>query len=381
MGTQAGRAMLRGMFRYLSEHDTHWDLRLKREAEEFDAPAVHRLPQWSIDGIIYAQNTDSENSKQVMHELSLLTIPIAAIDVREGELVRSAPITFINAAPEDIVRHAVHTLVHQGNCRAYGFVPDVLGRKWSILRGEAFAAEMRRRGLPCLIYDSGTRGVDDFSRLCAFLRALPKPAGLFVAYDDRALTVLEACRQCELSVPNEVSVIGVDDDELIDTWSMPPLSSIRPDHEAQGYLAAEALERMMASRQRRSRQKFVGVSKVSIRGTTLVESPAAVLLQRALAVIDAEACFGLTPAMLATRLHVSRRLLDLRFSQSLHCSVNQTIRTKQLEEVCRRLRETTEPIETLGASCGFATPNHLKALFRATFNMTMSSYRRLKSKD
>ena len=196
-----------------------------------------------------------------------------------------------------------------------------------------------------------------------------------MAFDDRALTVIEVCRQRGFKVPQDIAVLGVDDDEVVDEICTPSLSSIHPDHEKQGFIAAERLYALMRGNRNVPRQTYVPILKVSERETTRNLNSAGVLVQRALAYIHDNACLGIGPDDVAMHTKASRRLLDMRFRTMTDTTLNAAIRDRQLAEVCRRLKETPDTIDAIALDCGFRCPIYLKELFRKRFGTTMRDYR------
>src|SRR5690606_18185291 len=89
-----------------------------------------------------------------------------------------------------------------------------------------------------------------------WLCSLPKPVGIFASNDLRAQNVLNACREINVAIPEEIAVIGVDDDELLCSLCRPTLSSVIPNAEEIGYLAAGLLEQLMSRKPLRPDQEL-----------------------------------------------------------------------------------------------------------------------------
>ncbi len=377
LSTQAGQRTLRGISRYLVETGTHWDLRIKRDSDEFGVANVARYRNWGIDGIVFGMCAPDGRLDASVAEIASQAIPIVAVDVRDQPALdrRRRPTAFINTDTKSVGVEAAQFFLRQGGFRSFGYVPDFRGRAWSRLRGEAFASELRRKGFRCSRYVHPPLDRDDFEEFKSWVLALPKPAALFVACDDQALTILENCRAAGLDVPRDVAVLGVDDDEVIDESCEPTLSSVHPDHERQGYLAAARLNDLLAGRKKVPRHTEVPIQGISVRNSTRLESSSGVLVQNAISYIEQHAHEGLDPAAVAHHLRVSRRLLDLRFREVAGTSVNAAIRERQLEEVCDRLARTKGSIARIGEDCGFGNANYLKELFKKRFGVSMRAWR------
>ena len=231
--------ILRGILRFTQLH-APWtlDVRTGRAGE----PTSFGAGKWKVDGII---------ANRLPPELSALirrhrTPTIVMNDI--GREVR--PIARILCDNAAIARLAAETLAGKG-FENFAFVGERSGIHWSVARERVFADEIARRGFPCRVYptDEGG-GAEDGRRLQDWLRALPHPTALFAAYDIRARQVLDACHAAGLSVPDDIAILGVDDDEVICETATPALSSIPLSMADAGFRAAELLDRVMSTGRR-----------------------------------------------------------------------------------------------------------------------------------
>ena len=378
LSTLAGRRTLQGIYRYLNENRIHWDVQIKCDSDELDIDSVMRFPDWSIDGIIFGIHAPSERMNASVGEIVRQKIPIVAVDVL-GQYPaldkRRDGIAFVTTNRDSVGTAAARFFLKHGTFKSFGYVPDRFGRGWSTLRMEAFTAELERAGLGCSIYEHPVRDKDGSRELGQWLCSLGKPAAVLAACDVQALSVLEACRAKGLRVPRDVSVLGVDDDELIDESCDPTLSSVRPNHERHGFIAAARLNEMMAGAGDVPRNTEIAILGITERESTRSESPAEILVQNAMSYIERNVRYGLDPAAVAHHLKVSRSLLDKRFREIKDTSVSATIRERQLAAVKERLRRTKDPIDRVAEMCGFTNANYLKTLFKRSFGMTMRAYR------
>ena len=144
---------------------------------------------------------------------------------------------------EAIGRLGAEHLIERGFCRlAFCGLPPTRMTPWSLQRAKAFQERAREAGLPCSVYAGRCITVRKWTdlqhELVAWLESLEKPVGLMATYDDRARHVLEACRTAGLRVPEDVAVLGVDNDEVLCELTDPPLSSIEQGTRSLGYQAA-----------------------------------------------------------------------------------------------------------------------------------------------
>ena len=362
----AGQEKLSGIFRFLGEtHD--WDIRLVRTASEFTAATVRDAIRANYDGFIVSI-PGAEESAAV---LASTKIPTVVMDIHSPLLEkRSRNIVFIRNSAEEIGRAAANHLLAIGKCRSYAFVHNPSVMQWSVNRCKVFRETLRDNGFWCheLKTPEG-------------LQKLERPVGIFAANDDRGYDVIEFCHAHHIRIPEDAAVLGINNDTLICENCHPRLSSIQPDFEQEGYLAAETLSRMMrpstASNLKTSKPLtfFVGVRQIVRRESTAEFSQAGKLVQKALAYINQNALKGISVSDVVRHLRVSRRLADLRFRELQGATIGETIISLRLAEVKRLLRSTKEPVDSIATQCGYSNPNYLKNLFKRRFAMSMREFR------
>ena len=355
-----------------------------------------RIRKWHIE------NISSKDRQMQIDRLLDFWKPIGCIAETgpEAILPRKAfgriPVVFFNREPfrtdgnasvvemdhPSCVRVAVSELLG-GNPVHVGFVPFLIpSRSWCRLREKAFRDCLAATQTDSSVFQPKCRTrrisrVDFIRQLRPWLRRLPRPCGILAACDDRAIQVLEACHEAKVAIPGDVAVLGVDNDEMLCANTTPPLTSIQPDHDRMGYLAAERLAEMLdGKRLRKPDHLLVGTKTIVIRESTSPVSNAGRLVQRALAYIRANATKAIKPRDVAAHLKVSRSLADLRFRELQHESIGEAIRHYRLEEVRRRLVGTNDTIENIANDCHFTKLCRLNEAFSANYGCTMGQYRK-----
>ena len=356
---------LNGINSFLNEgHD--WEIELVRSESAFTPAVFENVTHATYDGIFVGWFM----SPEILSRHVGLNIPSVFLgDVNDTASIERIPMSVLfHDDARAIVRAAFSHFNAIGRLVSYGFVPTRTRMFWSDEREAAFMEEIRRRSVTADVY----RGGD----LSTWLASLPKPTGVLCAFDDRAVDVLAACRHAKLSVPTDVSVLGVGNDALICENARPSLSSIAVDFEEQGYRAARELHAMML-RGRKPRERTIAAGSVTVvaRASTLREAPAGVLVQRALAFISANAVKGIRPDDVVRHVRVSRRLLDLRFHEVAGRSVQAAIRERRLDAVKKMLTETERPIGEIALLCGYQDANYLKNQFKRVFGVSMRTFR------
>lgn len=374
MSGSAGRDILSGVFHFTRSHP-HWHTRLFQMPDEFTPENFQTEMSNGIDGIIASEPGPDETARQVCAS----GVPVSFIGDPGAILAkRRSHVAFTRNDDEFIGHLGARYLVSLGSHRSYGFVPTVSNQYWSAARQKGFTEELSARGFPANVFRSpgvvGSR--EDLAALKAWLADLPKPAAVMTAWDTRATQVLGLCKEAHINVPRQVAVLGVDNDELLDESCDPPLTSILPDHEKLGFVAARTLERLMSARKGKGPEPFLARPlKIVERESAAASSPAAHLLARATDFIRRNATKGIRPNDVAEFLGVSRRLADLRFQQFSGESINEVITQCKLEAVKKLLATTSRPIKTVSEACGYADIAYLKTLFKRRFGYTMRDWR------
>ena len=369
----AGRDLISGVFTY-ARRGKHWDIRLFQSPEALTVAELERFLRDGLDGLIASELSHDDALAHILaHRLPLVRIG------SDPRLPSDAPaVAVVHNDEERIGAMAAEFLVSLGSFRSFAFVPVSRPYEkrhiWSRRREDAFCAHVRQRGHRVTVF----RGCAEFesagdrAELEAFLAALPKPAALMAAWDERAGHVLAACERLGIRVPDQIAVIGVDNDELVCDFCEPKLTSVYPDH----IRAAAVLDALMARRiPRKSLLEPVPPKEIVIRESAAPVAPAAVLIRRALAFIETHAVLGIRPVDVARSVGVSRRLLDLRFSQYNRKSVNGELLDAKLKAVLKMLQATSRPIAAVSAAAGFRNVHHLEKVFRDRYGKSMREWR------
>jgi LacI family transcriptional regulator len=208
-----------------------------------------------------------------------------------------------------------------------------------------------------------------------WLVSLPKPVAVFAANDLWGFELVQAARECGLHVPDDVAVLGVDNDELLCEISHPPLSSIRIGGEQMGQMAVEMLEKMLAGEVAAPEPSRVQPIDVVTRQSTDVLAVDDAEVAAALRHIRQHAFKGLSVKEMLTAVAVNRRTLERRFMKVLGHTPLEEIRRVRLERV-KTLLQSDLAIYEVAVRSGFATPEYLATSFVQATGMTPSEYRR-----
>jgi LacI family transcriptional regulator len=209
-----------------------------------------------------------------------------------------------------------------------------------------------------------------------WLQQLPKPVGLFAANDLWGLPVVEACRMAGLRVPDDVAVIGADNDELRCELARPSLSSIASPAERVGYEAAALLERLIDGAEPPTEPLLIPPIGVVTRQSSDVLAGSDPEVAAAVRFIRANAHRPLSVDDVLSEAPMSRRSLERRFRLTLEHSIGDEIRRVHLQRVRDLLSSTALRMDEVAERAGFASVHYMSRIFRQAMGMTPTAYRR-----
>ncbi len=221
---------------------------------------------------------------------------------------------------------------------------------------------------------------DASAELRRWLLQLPRPTILFCGSDLVAMKVNLEAGRLGIVVPDELSILGVDDEELLCELATPSLSSVKLNCERIGYEAALLLDRLLRE-SNGERSSSVSVRRIAPGDVVERESTAAILdadsvVAQTVRMIRRDACTGLNVSDLVKRLPVSRRSLEQRFRASRGRTVLEELHQERLRAACRLLRTTDLTVERIAMECGFSSLQRFYIQFRETYSMTPGRWRR-----
>lgn len=209
-----------------------------------------------------------------------------------------------------------------------------------------------------------------------WLARLPKPLGLIACNDLRAHQVLNVCAQRGIAVPDEVAVLGADNDEVLCEMSNPPLSSVDPNAQKMGYEAAALLERMIAGEPPPPEKILIEPAGVIARKSTDVTAIPDRAVAAALFFIRENACQGISVDDVLRKVRLSRSTLERRFSRYLGRSPKNEILAMQLRHVKQFLSETDYPLSKVARLSGFKHVENMCHYFKEKTGETPGQYRK-----
>lgn len=248
---------------------------------------------------------------------------------------------------------------------------------WSVDRGAAFE---RVLGRACAHFPqpSGVAAGSDVEtdRIAEWLRSLPRPLAVFTCFDQRGQQVLDACRRAGFAVPDEVAVLGVDNDELLCSLSPPPLSSVALNPRRSGWLAAQALDSLMRGQVVPAVVCSTAPLGVITRQSTDTMAVGDAQIARAIRFIREKACEGVSVEEVLRACPMSRRALEQRMKAIIGRTPHAEILRVQIARAKQLLASTSLLLPEIAEKCGFRHAEYLSVAFKRETGMAPSEYRR-----
>jgi LacI family transcriptional regulator len=344
------------------------------EAPQIPLPDLRR---WDAKGVI-----GRLQNPRIAKMALAAGIPVIAMDLSEEQLAGDLPLSRVSEIRSDsheAGRMAAEHLLERG-FRQFAYC-GYAGRTWSERSREGFCKQIEKAGYQCNVYEPPQRSrpvlwQQERESVTAWLRSLPKPVGVMSCNDIRGRQVLESSALGGMSVPDEVAVVGVDDDQLLCELSNPPLSSVVLNAEQGGYQAAELLDALMSRRKRSPQRIDVEPLWVLARQSTdalAVDDPDVAAAVRYIR-DHLQAPIGVQDVV--DQVTLSRRALELRFEQLLGRSIRAEIQRARLAWAKRLLVETGLPVAKIAELAGFKGHSYLSEVFRRELRETPAHYRR-----
>ena len=363
-----GREILRGIASYLREEGP-WSI--AHEPRTLEQSVPRWLRGWRGDGIIArVQN------QRVARAIAAVGVP--TIDVLG--VVTGLPFPIVHVDDEAIGRVGAEHLLDQGY-RRFAFL-GIRDENWSNRRALSFARRVGDAGFPCVTHFVSRQTArqesweDSGPELAAWLIGLSKPTGLMIASDQLGPHTLEACRSNGIVVPDELGVVGVDNDEPLCEVSDPPLSSVWPNHRQVGYEAARLLDALMRDGATPEAPTLLPPKGVHARVSTDSLAVDDRNVAQSLRFIREHACEPIDVDDVVRAVPISRSVLQRLFRDLLGRSMHDEIIRVRLSRARELLQETDLPLIEIAERAGFRHQEYMGAVFRQRLGITPGTLRR-----
>jgi LacI family transcriptional regulator len=359
--TEYGRGVLRGIADFAKDNP-----HLRFRVEDPDRAGLAAMEAWPADGLIVMLNDKSLTPRLLA--LGRPTVTVCNLPgVPESLCVQSHDRMVGRLGAEHLLELRAAT---------YGFVGLTEGA-YVAVRAAAFAETINQTGRNCAVFHPLGRkaGVAECRALEQWLRRCPKPLAMMASNDSCGRLVMETCRNAGMQIPNDVAVLGVDNEDPLSRLVWPGLSSISLATEQIGLRAADLMHRLLEGLARPRSSTLLAPLGVVARGSTRPLVPDDPVVAKAIAAIHESVGRRLSVGDLLQQLPGSRISLERRFRRLLDRTPAQEIRRVRIAQARQLLMATDLPLKSIAERCGFAAASRLIEAFRRETGSTPGVYR------
>ncbi|UCD51300.1 MAG: DNA-binding transcriptional regulator [Phycisphaerales bacterium] len=365
-----GRGVIRGIARYNRERG-RWSTYFQPQG--LGDPPPPWIKKWKGDGII--ARIDNATTARIVAKVG---VPVVNLRSTLPDL----GFPFIGADNQAVARLAAEHLLERG-FRQFGLCGYRRGYHLGFdVRQLSFIEYVERAGCRCqpfTLRHSDPRPPSwekEQGRIARWLSSLPRPVGILATNDDCGLQVLDACRRIELVVPDQVAVLGCENDVYACNLSIPPLSSIDLNSEQVGYEAAVLLDRLMVGKRAAKRPPEIQPLGVVPRRSTDVLATSHEEVVRALRFIRQHACRPIDVMDVVEHVRVPRTTLQMHVKEAIGRTIHQEIRRIQIARAKEQLSMASAPIKQVARDCGFKNVQYFTRAFHRATGETPARFQR-----
>ena len=328
----------------------------------------HLIGYWNPDGVI----VDASGSPKMFRKDAFGSLPVVMMNpeseikgrMRSSVMSDSSAITKIAAA--ELLKMNPSSLMF-----IEWFDPTI---HWSAVKRAAMVeiARMHRIPLPVVTPEPGDaeNAARLEERIAAALKAAPRPCGVFAITDQLGAAAVSAANRMNASVPDDVSVVSVDDDPEICESCSPTLTSVRPDFHQLGFAAGKLLDEAMANPSAAARCIVVPPLGIVRRASTLKTRVLDKKVNEALETIRLRACDGITPKDVAEPFGLSMRMAEIRFKAATGKTIGEMIIDQRLSAACNYLKDGKISVFAIANFCGWKSDLAFRKAFKSRFGVS-----------
>ncbi|NBI13866.1 substrate-binding domain-containing protein [[Haemophilus] felis] len=365
------RQVVEGIGQYIQASQCIWDIFVE---DEFIYHKDH-INTLAIDGII-ADFDDLETADLLKNT----SIPTVAVGGSYQNIDFYPHFPYVATDNYSLISLAFEHLKNKGidHFAFYGLHTEY-EKHWSKEREKAFVSLMQANEHQIRIYtDSQTtcqNWANERAGLIAWLQSLPLHTGIIAVTDARARHILQACDYAKIAVPEQLCVIGIDNEELIQYLSRVSLSSVQQGTKQIGYQAAKILHRLLNKQKVSNEPLLIPGLKVEERSSTDYRSLTDPLVIQAMHYIRHRACHGIKVEQVLDYLRTSRSNLEQRFKFEMNKTIHKVIFDEKIGRAKTLLKETDISIQEISEICGYPSIQYFYFVFKKELNMTPTEFR------
>ncbi len=363
-----GRDILRGVHRWMQEHGP-WSVFL--ELRGLDSSVPRWLRSWQGDGILTRTGSAAMDK-------AITATGLPAVELRASKLTHGRP--FVGVDNHELGQMVARHLADNGFTTFAVF--DIDTETYFEERRDGFRRFVEERGGVCHAYHAGRGGEHptDWERhqaaVADWVTSLPKPIGILACTDQLGFWLLDACRRAGVAVPEEVAVVGVENDESLCQMAGPQLSSVAFDGDRVGYEAAALLDRLIRGEPQPSEPVVVPPRGIMTRQSSDIVAVADQEVAAAVRLIREHACHGLTVSEVVDRIGLSRTALERKMKAAINRTPGEEIVRVRFARVKALLEETDLTLAAIADRCGMEHPQYMAEAFKKRFGVTPGVFRR-----
>lgn len=372
------RGILKGLIRYSKDHGPWIFYRLPSYYKTLygEKGVIQWAKEWEADAII-ARWDDNDNDTNL---LTSLNIPIILQNYRSrSDYFSNLTGDYIGAgemAAKFFIKRRYRNFAFYGN----------KGVVWSQERAEGFRKEIEKIGGNYYYFESenlnGEQWNSSHIKLDEWLFSLPKPIALFACDDSFALRVSEICKINNIAIPDEIALLGVDNDELICNLSDPPISSIVLDTERGGYEAGRLIDQLIHHERTEPFNIIVRPTRFELRKSTEKYNITNEYIQKIVNYIEDHFTSEINIDELTHLVPLSRRNMEIKFKEEMGTTIYQFILNCRIDHFTNLLLTTNRPLFDIALESGFNDYKNISRLFKKMKGYTPSAYReKFRDKD
>ncbi len=367
--SEFSRRLLKGLIQYSKEHGPWILYRLPTYYKTLYGKEgiVKWAKKWNADAIIARWDHEGTNL------LKTLNIPIILQNYKtRSEYFSNLTGDYLGTgamAARFFIKRRFKNFAFYGN----------KGVVWSRERAEGFRKEIEKIGGNYYCFESeelkGEQWSNNYMRLNDWLSSLPKPVGLFACDDSFALQVSETCKINGIQIPEEIALLGVDNDELICNLSDPPISSIELDVEKGGYETGRLINRYIKRGKKDPFNIVIKPTRFELRASTEKYDISNEYISKVVNYIDDNLISDITIEELAQMTPFSRRYLEVKFKEEMNVPIYQFILQGRIEYLSNLLLTTNRSLFDLALESGFNDSKNISRLFKKIKGCTPTEFR------
>ncbi|WP_191602688.1 XylR family transcriptional regulator [Marinomonas algicola] len=365
------RQIVEGIGEYLQAAQCDWDIYFEDDFRY----RLDSLKSWKGDGII--ADFDNPEVEAILKETEIPMVAIGGSYHHKDDYPRLPYVATDNAA---LVKLAYEHLKRKGLPQfAFYGIPDTSYNRWATEREHAFIEQVSSDGYhPHVnqgLYTTPELWDTAQHNLETWLQSLPKPIGIIAVTDSRARHLLQACDHLNILVPEEISVIGIDNESMARYLNRTALSSVTQGCKQMGYEAAKILHRMLSGYPVENSLVIVDPIAVEERQSTDYRALHDPYVIQAMHFIRHNACRGIKVAQVVDSVGISRTNLETRFIDEVGCSMHEQLHMTKFYRACELVTSTDLAFDEISRICGYPSVQYMYTVMRKNIGMTPGEYR------